>query len=132
MNRQEAIDEGKASLDQAESDALGKAFDRGQENGGGGITEDQVQARIADAVQAAKAEQAGLDAQALADAQKQGADALAALQAKFDDLQAKELLEENVVADAKAKVDAVQASFDAIRQVFASLGLPAPSAPSEN
>jgi hypothetical protein len=58
------------------------------------------------------------DAQDLSDAQAKALSDLAALQVALDAMTQKEQLEEQAVADVKAKIDSVQASFDAIRALF--------------
>lgn len=110
---------------QALSDQLGIAYDAGKADGGGLSQAD---------VDAAVAAQQAADAQVLADAQAKADADLAAAKQALADMTAKEQLEEAAVADVKAKIDAVQASFDAIKALFSPPPAPPvgdPSSPSQ-
>lgn len=111
----------QAGETQVLSDTLSSVYDQALAAAGsapGSFTQSDIDAAVA----AAQA----VDAKALSDAQAQGASALAALQASLDQMTQKEQLEEKAVADVSAKIDQVQASFDAIKALLS----PAPVVPA--
>ncbi|MGZ6477681.1 MAG: hypothetical protein ACXWQE_00185 [Bdellovibrionales bacterium] len=112
MTRDESIAKGIAAMAQAESDALGGAYDDGKlSEGGGGITQEQVDAKIAEALAASQAiDQAALDA-AHADADKKAAD----LQKSLDDMSAKDAVAEAAVQGFSDKIAALQTALDTIK-----------------
>ena len=114
MTRDEAIAEGKASLDQAQGDALGTAFDRGQASeGGGGITQEQVDQQIADAVAKQKSDDDAVLAQAHSDADA----ALAQAKSDLDAMTQKEQLEEGAVKALNDSIGNLQAALDSIKAI---------------
>lgn len=99
---------------QALSDGLGACYDAGLADAAPATT-GLTQADVDAAVAAAQS----VDAKALADAQAQAASDLAAVQSALEAMTAKEQLEEEAVAAVNASIAQVQASFDAIKALFA-------------
>jgi len=116
--KQDVIDAGVAAVQEAEKAALaeqlGVAYDAGMADApkpeGGGLSQADVDAAVA--AQKAIDDKAMADAQALADGK------MADLQKALEDMTAKEQLEEAAVADVQAKVEQVQAAFDAIKAIL--------------
>lgn len=117
----------QAAETQAQTEALGGAFDDGVASAPAGTGGGFTQADIDKAVQSAQA----ADAQALADAQAKAASDLAVVQQQLVDMTAKELSEEAVVTNLQQSVAAVQSSLDAIKALIFPAPTPAPApAPS--
>ncbi len=103
-----ALDQAKLDSDAALSNALSNAK----------MVSDQALADQKSANDQALLDQKTADDQALADLHTQSDSQLAAVNQALVDMTAKEQLEELAVADVKAKIDAVQASFDAIKAIL--------------
>lgn len=116
---------------QVYTDALGGAYDGGFVDGKAsnpvtdvGPSEEQIQARINEAVSAAQA----VDAQALADAQALKDAAYADLQKKFDDLSLKEGQESGVIAGLQGSLQAIKDAEASLQSLFPA-PVPAPADP---
>lgn len=115
--KQDTVSAQKAIILQAQAQALeaglGACYDQGLADAppaGVGFTQADIDAAVA----AAQA----VDAQALAAAQAQAQSDIAAVQSALDAMTSKEQLEEGAVADVKASILQVQASFDAIKALL--------------
>lgn len=107
----------QAAEEQALKDQLGIAYDAGaldQKAADGTLSQADLDAAVAQAVAAVQS----VDAQALAEAQANAQGDLSLVQSALDAMTAKEQLEEKVVSDLNDAIQAVQASFDAIKALF--------------
>jgi hypothetical protein len=127
MSKEDTVSAQKQAIIDGESavieQALGAAFDAGFSEGAASVPPPDAdeQAKIDAAVLAAVTPlqaQIDQDAKDLADAHAKADADLAAVNQSLADMTAKEQMEEQAVADVKAKIDSVQASFDAIRALF--------------
>ncbi len=103
-----------------------------QKGADGTLSQGDVDAAVAlqkQADDAALAGQIAADGQALSDAQAASATALSDLQSKLDAMTEKEGLEEKSVKDLQTAMDTVQASWDAVKALFAPVVVPPPVDP---
>lgn len=111
MTRDESIAKGKAAIDAAQGDALGGAFDDGVQAGGGsagGPSEEEIKARIAQAVADAQA----IDAQALADAHAEAEAHAADLSSQLEAMASKDASDVAIVKQFTDKLAELQGALD--------------------
>lgn len=109
------------------TDQLGIVYDADRDSTGGvgTYTQEQFDAKLAEALGADEA----LDVQALADAQAAFDVKFAKVQSDLEAMTEKEGLEAKAVKDVQASIDSVQAAFDAIKALFPTLPMPVPVEP---
>lgn len=131
MGKEDTIAAQKAAItqaqDQALTDGLGACYDQGaqdQKASDGTLTQADIDAAVTAAVSPLNDQitqlqaQVQTDAQTLEDAQAKAQSEIDATKQALADMTAKEQLEEQAVADVGAKIQQVQAAFDAIRSLL--------------